>query len=328
MRLIRYADNIIDAMRLYAPDHILLQCLNRDGYACRNTKYVPLTMPDGSIAQVKESRPTDFFRGECQDHVSCKAGLYRGKDRSKRILELLKTYHFICYLKEHPVIREWVFNRCYVDYWMLAQHYEFMTPLLDLTDEISTAAFFATHRYDRVIKDYVVKEDGVGIIRHYKGELRVDGTLRPVGVQPMARPSQQDGVALWLDAEDDFADLSDKVVFKQDRKINLQLKRAMLGGTDFFPPEPVTMMAATIREGNLMTSNAIEAMLHDIDEGVEYIKPVVSEKEIVQVLKDNDYHIVDTEMISYMVPPNPDFHKIRKVLIKPAWRSGKRLQNL
>lgn len=66
MRLIRYADNIIDAMRLYAPDHILLQCLNRDGYACRNTKYVPLTMPDGSIAQVKESRPTDFFRGNAR----------------------------------------------------------------------------------------------------------------------------------------------------------------------------------------------------------------------------------------------------------------------
>lgn len=39
--------------------------------------------------------------------------------------------------------------------------------------------------------------------------------------------------------------------------------RAMLGGTDYFPPEPVSMMAMRIRERNLIKSSAIEDMLKD-----------------------------------------------------------------
>ena len=208
----------------------------------------------------------------------------------------------------------------HVDYWMLAQHYDFSTPLLDLTDEVTTAAFFATHRFDRVIKDYVLEEEGEGCIRRYVGNLSFDGQLRPVGLQPLGRLSQQDGVAFWLEDGKDFADISDKVVFKQDKEINLRLKRAMLGGTDYFPKESATMMATQIIEGDLITSDAIDALLSDIKEGNEYIFPTVTEKEIEQVLREYGIHIVDAEVVPMSFPPDPNLAFDRWLFTRPAWK--------
>lgn len=318
---VRHADNIIEAMRLFVPDHPLINSLDKNGYATRNTQYIPVIVPDGKIMGIKTGNPTSFYRGERKNRSSCKAGLFRIADRERKIIDLLKTYQFMDFLKRYPTVKDWEDNNYHVDYWMLAQHYEFKTPLLDLTDEIAVAAFFATHRYDSVTKSYEVQEDGQGVIRQYKGKLDIYGDLKPVGRQPLGRPSQQDGVALWLDDSVDFVDISDAVVFDQNKEINLRLKRAMLGGTDYFPPEPVSMMAMRIRESNLIKSSAIEDMLKDADAGKKYIDPKPTRAEIEKIIRDNNLHIVDADIMApQLPPPDPQLRKMRWVVTRPVWR--------
>lgn len=59
-------------------------------------------------------------------------------------------------------------------------------------------------------------------------------------------------MALWFDESVDLVDRSQAVVFDQNKELNLRLKRVILGGTDYFPPEAISMMAMRIRERNLV----------------------------------------------------------------------------
>ena len=309
----------MEAIRLFCPNHVIINCLDREGFAYKTNQYVTIQFPDGTVGQVKQGNPTEYYRGERKNRDSCKSSLNRISDRGKRILELLKTYHFISFLRSYPDVLEFNRRNLHVDYWMIAQHYDFSTPVLDLTDEITTAAFFATHRYDRVIRNYELEEKGEGCIRRFVGAQSFDGRLRPVGLQPLGRPNQQDGVEFWLKKDEDFAELSDKVVFKQDKEINLRLKRAMLGGTDYFPNEVASMMASQIKEGDLITSAAIDEMLNDIKEGNEYIFPAVTQSEIEHVLREYGVHIVEAEVVPSVIPPDPCLTLDRWLFTRPAW---------
>lgn len=119
----------------------------------------------------------------------------------------------------------------------------------------------------------------------------------------------------------DLIDKSEAVVFEQNKEINLRLKRAMLGGTDYFPPEAVSMMAMRIRDSNLVKSSAIDDLLKDVDEGKKYIYPKPTRTEIEKVLSDNIIHVVDADIMAPQLrPPDPQLHKVRWVVTRPAWR--------
>ena len=75
-----------------------------------------------------------------------------------------------------------------------------------------------------------------------------------------------------------------------------------------------------IKEGDLITSAAIDALLSDIKEGNEYIFPTVTEKEIEQVLQEYGIHIVDAEVVPMNFPPDPNLALDRWLFTRPAWK--------
>lgn len=145
--------------------------------------------------------------------------------------------------------------------------------------------------------------------------------VRAVGIQPLARPSQQDGYVLKLAETDDFANHSTRVIFMQGFDINTKVNRAMMGGADYFPSENINLAAKTIQRSDLITRSAIDDFLKDQQNGNLYLSRVVKEDELTKIINDKGYHVVDVEVIppEYRQPSTGQF-MIRKLIERPSYR--------
>lgn len=315
--------NIVEAIKKLEPNHILGTCLEREGAAVKQTRYTAVQMPDGRIAAVSMSGNFTFYRGENSVYPSCRASLFRIEKREDQVFSLLKTYDFLLFLNTLPEIRFYVEQNYYFDLWALAQHYEFATPMIDLTEELAVAAFFATHYYDRVSKQFMLMEKGKGQIRCCHMIPDPKGILRPIGLQPFARPGRQDGYGYWIPESEDFADQSYRVEFDQNYEVNRRLETAVLGGADYyFPSETVSRMAEIIKNTNAVTSMAIDALLKDVAEGNSYLLPSITKEEIDFVVEEKRIFVVDAPVICPEAMP-PQFHAFRQersILTRPAYR--------
>ena len=320
-------DNIVEAIKHLEPNHILGSCLERDGVAVKHSRFEYITMPDGRIAALSMGWNFTYYRGENKQYSTCKASLHRIAGRDNKIAALLKSYDFMVFLETLPEVQFFVEGGGYYVPWALAQHYEFTTPMIDLTSEIAVAAFFATHYYDRVSKSFMLVKEGIGRIRGVTTIIDPEliGPLQPIGMQPFARPDRQDGFGYWIPETEDFADHSFCVEFIQDPAVNLRLKTAMMGGADyFFPNEQLAQMASIIKNTNAVTSMAIERMLSDIAEGNSYISPIVTIDDIERVIKECNIFVVDAPVICPEAMPHVQtgFMTEGRLIVRPAYRKG------
>lgn len=328
MKDIKKFKNIAETIKYLEPNHILNLCLEKGGVAVKHPHYEYVTMPDGTNAGLSMSVNFTYYRGENKCFPSCRASLYRISDREQKIIELLKSYDFICFLDSLPEVKAFVSNNGYYKPWALAQHYEFATPVLDLTNELAVAVFFATHYYDRVCKQYLVMKNGKGRIRGINTLLFSDlsGPLNPVGIQPFARPERQDGYEYWMTDDDDFAKHSFVVEFNQDYDINMRLKTAVIGGENYyFPNEKLARMASIIKNTKAVTNKAISRMINDIKNGNSYISPEVTRTDIDNVIKKKNIFVVDAPLIcpeAIQESPNSFFYEA-PILVRPAYRRNK-----
>ena len=319
--------NIVEAIKHLEPNHILAQCLERDGIAVNYQRNDAILMPDGRVAFLCNTMNPHFYRGENSLYKSCKSSLFRIDGRTERIKALAKTYEFMIFLKSLPEVQAYIENNCWYEPWAIAQHYEFATPMIDLTNEIAVAAFFATHRFDRVSKSYVLMREGVGQIRWMLHMFGMPGedALSPIGVQPFARPSNQFGYGYWIKESDDLTNHTQIVEFEQDYEINLRLKTSMTGPeTAYFPNEKIVQMASVIKNENVITNVAIDLFASEADKG--YIDPIVSREEIVDILKKAGTYIVDAPVIcpEAIHSVGSPFRYQRKIVMLPAY-SGQEL---
>ncbi len=322
---IKRFNNIVEVIKHLEPNHILGECLDKDGVAVKHPTFEWTAMPDGRIAALSMGWKCTFYRGENKCYPSCKASLYRIKERDDRIIALLKSYDFMIFLKSLPEVQRFINENRYYVPWALAQHYEFATPMLDLTDEIAVAAFFATHYYDGVSKQFLLMKEGVGRILGtvFIMDSAINGPLLPIGMQPFARPDRQDGFGYWIPEDEDFMKHSFCVEFVQDPAVNLRLKNAMIGGADyFFPNEQLAQMASIIKNTNAVTSMATEAMIKDIAEGTSYINPIVTREEINRVIKERNVFVVDAPVTCPEAMPHvPNaFMDEGRLIVRPAYR--------
>lgn len=320
-------DNIVEVIRYLEPNHILGGCLERDGVAVKHSRFEYVTMPDGRVAALSMPGNLTFYRGENKCFSSCKASLYRIPSRDDRIAALLKSYDFMAFLASLPEVQSFINDGGYYVPWALAQHYEFATPMIDLSSEIAVAAFFATHYYDRVSKQFLLVREGIGRIRGITSIMdpELHGPLQPIGMQPFARPDRQDGFGFWIPESEDFTEYSFCVEFVQVPAVNLRLKTAMMGGADyFFPNEQLAQMASIIKNTNAVTSMAVEGMLADISAGHSYITPAVVKDDINRVIKERNLFVVDAPVIcSEAMPHVPSaFMKESRLIVRPAYRKG------
>lgn len=273
------------------------------GYLQRNLYFNLMEMPDGTIGAFPPNMFIRYFRGENKDYdelYPCVPSMFRvkkpqdvGADGQRKqeliLIDELKLVEFELILEQFPQVKYAIQDYCKVDFRALAQHYELNTNLIDVTSDIATAAFFATHYYDSEKNEYRIKEDGIGCLRVYSNiaiQYNEDQPFRMIGLQPFQRPGLQCAFAVKISRGENFANLSHKVLFKQSSKWNQKLHDTFYpkGKNILFPDEEIADVAKIVKETREISKLSIEKYC-SINE--------ISEDVVIQLLNDNEYSVVE-----------------------------------
>ncbi len=302
-------DNIFEAIRFLNPSCPALEALDgKDGGLLHSQNYQLLQLEDGKYGYFLCGFNSTFYRGEDRLYDTCVPSLYRRKG-VERIIARLRAIDFILYLKERPDIQMEVQTGRHIDFLALAQHYGFATNMVDITEDLMTAAYFATHAYDEFYKDYAVVPEGIGQIRFTVEFAEPVGRLRMIGLQPLARPGLQSGYGIVLDENEDFARMSGTVKFKQDIDMNQRFHQLFLQGKElYFPNEPeMNFVTNIIKESNAVTSKAVEVYCEETGENNAEVRKQLADAKIFVV----DAPLVCNGMPYYVAASNPGKRKPR-----------------
>lgn len=286
-------DNIFEAVRAIDPNHALLNHEGVIGGMVRHQQFTCLDMGDGRVGAFPLELSPVYYRGESGLYDTCYSNLQRIAGEEERLIWQLKTLDFILLLKRHPRIQSGLEQNEYIEFQALAQHYGFPTNMLDLTNDLVVAAYFATHEVNAVTGEFQVKTEGIGQIRYSCEFFMPQGRLVPVGLQPLARPGQQSAFGIFLGEKEDYAAGSASVRFRQSLQENQKLHQSVLGGPQmFFPEEPVTGLADRIKTANAVTREAVEA--YCTENGHRAAK-------LEQFLEKKGIYIVDAPVASWLM---------------------------
>jgi hypothetical protein len=297
-------EDIFEAIRKLEEGSPVINLKDKEfGYLKRNLYFNLMEMPDGTIGAFPPNMFIRYFRGENKDYdelYPCVPSIFRTKTpqdigddghrkRELILIDELKITEFELILEQFPQVKYAIQDYCKVDFRALAQHYELNSNLIDVTSDIATAAFFATHYYDSEKNEYCIKEDGIGCLRIYSNimiEYEEDQPFRMIGLQPFQRPGLQCAFAVKMSRGENFANFSHKVLFKQSSKWNQKLHDAFYpnGKNILFPDEEIADVAKIVKESMEISKQAIEKYCRINDK---------SQDRVIQILSNNGHSIAE-----------------------------------
>ncbi|HOU69269.1 MAG: FRG domain-containing protein [Paludibacteraceae bacterium] len=178
-----------------------------------------------------------LFRGQEREYKPCLPTIYRNNATDVEVfLNRMRFVVFKKLLDSHPVVNGF-FNRhgFNIDYEGLAQHYGLSTEVLDFTDDLDIALFFAMCPYDKDQDRYTwMKEDGerqavIYIIRpslDYVKFPKFEFTdkLNSIGLQPFARPRLQRGFGVHVLHDEVFRPILVEISYTSKESYSYYLK--------------------------------------------------------------------------------------------------------
>lgn len=152
-----------------------------------------------------------LYRGQQIDYVPCLPTLYRNNPTDIQIfIERLRQIEFSFLLEQHPVVKS-VFkrNNFRIDNIGLAQHYGLKTLIIDLTNNIDIALFFAMCQYKKDTDCYEpIQFEGIHkavlhiivptLLISSNSGIFLEDKISVIGLQPFLRPGIQKGFSFSL----------------------------------------------------------------------------------------------------------------------------------
>lgn len=289
-------EDIFEAIRKLEDGNPIINLKDKSfGYLKRNLHFNIMEMPDGTIGAFPHNMFIGYFRGENNDYddlYPCVPSIFRikrpedaGEDGYRKqdliVIDELKILEFELIIKQFPQVNFALQDYCNVDFIALAQHYELNTNLLDVTSDIAVAAFFATHYYDSEKNDYLIKEDGIGCLRAYYNimiEYDENQPFKLIGLQPFKRPGLQCAFAVKMGKDENFANFSNKVLFKQSPKWNQKIHDLFYnnGKNILFPDEEIVEAARKVKESMKISKYTIEKYCNINQKSIEYVNKILN----------------------------------------------------
>jgi hypothetical protein len=247
-------------------------------------------------------------------------------DQARIILRLAQSWWFARELDHHPITSHASEKKLKLDRLALAQHYGIPTGYLDLTDDFDVAAFFATCQ--EAPQGWEPVKDGVGIV--YRVELeRLENTFgayKPLGPQPLPRPTEQCAWVAELPITHSFDGWPDVMImsFHQRESIGRHFLEKFDGGKKLFPRDPLADVAREITGCGEIPAVLLEKAIASFSEdphGIRQHQLVAAKEELTKLISKIEYRrILTEEQVSSL---REDFEWRKKMLseIKVRWRA-------
>lgn len=239
-----------------------------------------------------------LFRGEKKDHgriISSFSQENYDKDkqlleqqiaREKHVISNLQAEDFMALLKTHPLFmmldrgiflspeRKPIFIN--MNYYGLAQHYNFRTGLIDFTPEIEVAAFFATtvNKGDDTYEPLTDTDKypyGVIFVHEINPLLTFKGLgFTTIGLQLYPRTGKQKGFCFNEGLMPfDVNKMVTPVYFRQDAVLSQKIFEAMKGGKALFPDDSIAKYAKRIIKSKEVTGQTFTQNLYSNQDSLD-----------------------------------------------------------
>lgn len=232
---------------------------------------LPLMMP-------MSRTPFTYYRGQLKYFDSCLPVLYRYKGEElerQRLLSKFQISEMRLVMQTHPVINDLMkvalsipsvgIIKLPILYDGLAQHYGINTEYLDLTNNIWSAAFFASAKFfDGKYYPYEINEDSkledrYGVIYRLKC-LADDGQviaflnemISPIGLQYFNRPGRQCAFVKKMSENENFNDTQslERTFFRHDNDANRLVFTLCQLGKQFYVDDSLANVVDEIKKHN------------------------------------------------------------------------------
>lgn len=260
--------DIFEAIRLIEPSSPVLSLKDEEGRGVlqRHLSYDMMSGLDGKTVMIpRTGLNVQFYRGQRDKDWICEPIIYRNATEESLLIDRLKMIDFTIVAEEFPPVYYARDMNVQVDMLALAQHYEMKTNMLDLTSDISVAAFFAATKFDEKAGCYIPVSDGIGCICTFFSFLGMESEdlgFRIIGLQPFHRPGQQCAFGLKLPKGTNMESLNRgrKIYFRHNRRYNQQILNIFGKEKNnvLFPEELIADVAKRIRDSTSVTERAVE----------------------------------------------------------------------
>ena len=186
-------------------------------------------------------------------------------DQALIVLRLAQSWWFSRELTHHPVAQHAADLKVDLDPIALAQHYGLSTGYLDLTDDFSVGAFFATCR--KTADGWEPVSSGIGVIYQVTLNAGFDSPVAqyaPLGPQPLPRPTEQCAWVTELPLCHSFDDWPNVSIlrFEHDKRVGEHFLKMYDGGCQLFPVDPLADVASEILSCRAIPSDLIDKALN------------------------------------------------------------------
>lgn len=254
--------------------------------------------------------PFTFYRGQLKYFDSCLPVLYRYKGEElerQRLLSKFQISEMILVMQTHPVINDFMTGALNVPllgkiklpilYEGLAQHYGINTEYLDLTNNIWSAAFFASAKfldgkyYPYEIKENAKLDDRYGVI--YRLKYGVDegkvksfskDMISPIGLQYFNRPGRQCAFVKKMSENENFNDTQslEKIYFRHDNDANRLVFTLCQMGKQFYVEDSLANVVDEIRKNNLFCTKTVN-LVRDIYYPKSSVEQIIRAAKVVGI---------------------------------------------
>lgn len=268
-------------------------------------KWSYATTSENEGALLSTTNPRYLYRGQTKRYEPCFPALFRHLKTSARFLwevprgdatkivaHIARTFWYYSELEKHPIFRWAKEKRLHLPLAELAQHYGIATPLLDLSESIEVALFFATHQFRDGAFTPCVSGTGV-LYRVNRSTMPKEYSRRftSVAIQPFLRPFRQWAWTCELLMGEclEACPGLERLEFEHSEMLANRIRAMAEADGPLFPPDELAEIAVVINASRTLPRSSEEAAAKHL----EFAFPIEKCGAVEEALTAAGYLIAD-----------------------------------